>query len=882
MKRFLLTIIIFFVLSVPSFASHIFGGEMIYEYLGPGSSPNTKRYRITLRLFRDNLGGGAPMPGNVFIGVFDFGTKTHYPATQTYYDVPLSNITPVPINVSPCISGTVTGDYSIGSYSLVVDLPDNPEGYICAYETCCRIAGLQNVTPPGGAGGPGSTYVCRIPGINQLPANQQNSSPQFITSLDVVCKESQFAWNFSANDPDGDSLVYSFTAAYDRTIAQNAGNVPPAPPAFISPPDYPLIVNANGYTSIAPLGPLAFINSNSGTISGIAPQAGNYVVGVLIKEYRNGIQISEHRKDFILRVQDCDIPIPILNPRGVTCDGFTLNFQNDDPNPSPLIQTYFWDFGVPWLTNDTSNLIMPSYTYPDTGVYLVKVITNKYLTCTDSATTTVRIYPGFFPGFTAAGSCVTNPFQFTDTTRTNYGTVNTWRWNFGDETTLADTSRLQNPRWTYSTPGIKTATLTVSNSFGCIDTRQITVDVLSRPLITLGFADTLICRNDAIQLNASGTGTFSWTPPVNIINANTATPTVSPTSTQWYYVNLDDNGCINNDSVRVRVVNFVTLQAINDTTICQGDAIQLGATSDGLTFSWTPVANLNNPNIINPIATTINTTTYNVVASIGSCTATDQVVVTTVPYPVAAGGPDQLICYNTSAQLNASIVGISFNWSPTRYLNNPNILNPVSTPPRTTQYILSVYDTLGCPKPGRDTVTVNVNPRVRAYAGRDTVLVINQPLQFNGTGGVNYLWTPSFGLSNPNIYNPVGVYSSGIDSIRYKLVVTDAAGCADSAYVLVRVYQVKPTIFVPTAFTPNGDGLNETVYPISVGIRKINYFSIYNRWGQLVFTTTQDRHGWDGRLSGRLQNSAVFVWMVSAEDYLGTPIFLKGTVALIR
>jgi gliding motility-associated-like protein len=393
---------------------------------------------------------------------------------------------------------------------------------------------------------------------------------------------------------------------------------------------------------------------------------------------------------------------------------------------------------------------------------------------------------------------------------------------------------------------------------------------------------TLICRFDAVQLNASGTGNFSWTPPVNIINANTATPTVNPTSSQWYYVNLNDNGCINNDSVHIRVVNNVTLKAINDTTICQGDAIQLGATSDGLRFSWTPIANLNNPNIINPIAITNTTTTYDVVATIGSCTATDQVVVTTVPYPVAAGGPDQLICYNTSAQLNASIVGISFNWSPTRYLNNPNILNPISTPPRTTQYILSVYDTIGCPKPGRDTITVTVNPKVRAYAGRDTIVVVNQPLQFNGTGGVNYLWSPSTGLTNPNIYNPIGVYGSNIDSVRYKLVVSDGAGCVDSAYVTVRVYQVKPTIFVPTAFTPNGDRLNETVYPISVGIRKINYFSIYNRWGELVFTTTQDRHGWDGRIAGKLQSSAVFVWMVSAVDYLGTPIFLKGTVALIR
>jgi len=98
----------------------------------------------------------------------------------------------------------------------------------------------------------------------------------------------------------------------------------------------------------------------------------------------------------------------------------------------------------------------------------------------------------------------------------------------------------------------------------------------------------LICRPDAVQLNASGTGIFNWTPVTNIINANTATPTVDPVATTWYHVNLNDQECINNDSVRVRVVNFVTLTARADTTICLTDKVQLGAISDGLQFQWTP------------------------------------------------------------------------------------------------------------------------------------------------------------------------------------------------------------------------------------------------------------------------------------------------------
>ena len=189
---------------------------------------------------------------------------------------------------------------------------------------------------------------------------------------------------------------------------------------------------------------------------------------------------------------------------------------------------------------------------------------------------------------------------------------------------------------------------------------------------------------------------------------------------------------------------------------------------------------------------------------------------------------------------------------------------------------------MGCPKPGLDTVIVTVLPRVRAFAGRDTTVVINQPLQFTGSGGINYLWSPGTGLSSTTIFNPVGRYNGSIDTIKYKLVVRDVAGCADSAFVTVRVFKTEPSVFVPTGFTPNGDGLNDLVAPIAVGIQKINYFSIYNRWGQLVFTTTINGKGWDGRIKGALQNSGVFVWLVNAVDYTGKTVFLKGTVALIR
>ncbi|HNR15897.1 MAG TPA: PKD domain-containing protein [Chitinophagaceae bacterium] len=872
MKRFLLAIVTFFVLSAPLYAAHIKGGYFSYEYLGPGSGTNL-RYRITLTVYMICNPSTGQVSNPINFSIFNAGNN------QFIQNVSVSLTNQFNLNKSadePCISGDQQGCYyTIVVYDLpVVELPSTPDGYIVAYQRCCRIMGINNVT---GSGSVGNTFSINIPGTLTGQNAQTNSSPSFLVNdTAVVCGNSFFQYSFQASDINGDSLSYEFCSAY---LGGDAG--PNAAPVTAANPPYISVPYEAPFSGSQPMGPGVTIDPRTGLISGIAPsQLGEYVVCVCVNEYRNGVLIGRTRKELHIRVGDC-VPIEAtLNPQYITCDGFTMSFANN--TPSTDINSYFWDFGVLTATNDTSNVNTPTYTYADTGTYIIKLVTNRNQQCSDSTTAIVKVYPGFFPGFIVTGGCFINPYQFTDTTNTRYGAVNSWRWNFGDLTTIADTSRIQNPQWTYAGPGTKTVSLIVTNSKGCIDTAQVDITVLDKPLITLGFRDTLICRNDVLQLNASGTGTFSWTPLVNITNPTTGTPTVSPVITTWYVVNLNDNGCINTDSVRVRVVNQVTLRAINDTTICQGDAIQLNATSDGLAFNWTPVANLNNPNIINPVAITNNTTVYNVTATIGGCTATDQVIVTTVPYPIADAGTDPTICYNTSAQLDGTVNGSSFTWTPSSYLNNPNILNPVSSPPRTTQYILSAFDTLGCPKPGRDTVLVTVLPRVRAFAGRDTAVVVGQPLQFNGSGGVNYVWSPATGLSSTTIPDPVGVYNSSIDSVRYKLVVTDQAGCADSAFVTVKVFKTIPYVFVPTAFTPNNDGLNDLIRPIAVGIQKINYFSIYNRWGQLVFTTTINGQGWDGRIGGLAQSTNVYVWMVSAIDYTGRPFFQKGTVTLIR
>jgi gliding motility-associated-like protein len=723
--------------------------------------------------------------------------------------------------------------------------------------------------------GTGATYLGSIAGTNTIGSSGHNSSPQFyLRDTALVCQNRNFVLDFSATDPDGDILTYEFCEAYDG--GSSGSPVVTNPP----PPPYPVVPYGGTYSAFSPLGSGVLINASSGIISGLAPAAGSYVIAVCVNEWRNGQIINTHRKDFILKVADCDFVAAELPLSATYCDDFIVSFEN--LTPSALIYAWHWDFGVSGINGDTSNIATPSYTYADTGVYTVKLVVNPGDQCSDSATMKLGVFPGFFPDFTSTGVCVNKPTQFTDLTTTVYGVVSAWRWDFAESSVTNDTSRLRNPVYSYPTTGTKNVQLIVQSSKGCIDTVYKDVTIIDKPVITLPFRDTLICDIDTLGLMASGGGMFSWGPNYNIIAANTANPFVYPKVTTWYKVELDDNGCKNTDSIRVRVTDRVVLNVRSDTTFCAGDGVQLSASTNGLQFNWAPNVNLSNPNILNPFANPPVSTTYRLTASIGKCFATDEVTISVTPYPFVNAGPDVTICYDNPVQLNGFVRASNFYWRPQGSLNNPNILNPIARTRTTTKYILTATDTLGCPKPGYDTVLVTVLPKVNAFAGRDTAIVAGQPLQLFATGGENYLWTPPLGLNNINIANPVARLNGNPDSIRYKVYVRDLDGCLDSATLLVKIFRTNPRIFVPTGFTPNGDGRNDILKPIAVGIEKIEYFRVYNRWGQLVFSTTTNGHGWDGRISGKPQTTNTFVWLVKAVDYTGKSVFEKGTATLIR
>jgi len=880
MKRILLILATFF-LSKTLFAEHITGGEMYYTFTGI-SSTGQYQYRVTLKLYRDCFSAGAQLDAGAAIAIFGKSggnmvwNNSNNLVTRTKVER-LQLGSP-----GACITNAPIVCYEVGYYEFEVSLPASVNGYTIVYQRCCRINGISNLSS---SGSQGATYTADIPGTSSLATAPENNSAKFTgTDTVIVCGGYPFTYSFAAIDADpNDELSYSFCQAYvggGQGGGQGGPNTPaPNPPAA---PPYSSVNYSFPYNSSAPLGANVTIDPITGLISGRAPAEGIYVVTVCVNEIRNGVIIATQRKDLQIKAGGCDIAKAQLDPEYISCDGFTMTFSNN--SNSPLINSYYWEFGDPGsgVANNSSSLQNPTHTYSVAGDYTLKLVTNRNQECSDSTTAIVRVWPGFFPDFISSGVCLNNPVQFVDRTTTNYGVVDTWNWDFGDATTVDDISDIRNPAWTYADTGTKNIRFIVTNSKGCIDTVYKSITMIAKPPITLAFNDTLICVPDNLQLQASGNGIFSWSPLTNIINANTATPTVNPTTTTKYEVQLNLQGCVNTDTVQVRVVNFVTLRAMNDTTICQTDTVQLNILSDGLRHQWTPASTLNDPTLQNPLATPTQTTNYVVLASIGSCTATDNVTITTVPYPVVNAGNDTTICYSTSAQLNGTHDGSSFSWSPVSSLINSNTLTPIAYPAQSTEYTLTSLDNRGCPKPGFDTVLITVLPKIRPFAGNDTLVVVGQPVQLNAEGGVSYLWMPSTGLNDANIKNPIGVYGQETDSIRYSVRVFNEVGCYDSAFVSVIVFKTNPYVFVPSAFTPNGDGRNDVIRPIAVGVQEIKYFRIFNRWGQMIFSTTTNQHGWDGKIGGTPQGSNVFVWMVSAIDYTGKPIFLKGTVTLIR
>ena len=430
-------------------------------------------------------------------------------------------------------------------------------------------------------------------------------------------------------------------------------------------------------------------------------------------------------------------------------------------------------------------------------------------------------------------------------------------------------------------------TIRIRDAAGCIDSIQIPVTQAYPDLVQTNTVTAATCSGGAdgsISISASGgNGPYQY----SLNGANFIASNVYNVRQGNYNVEVkDNNGCtVNSGNIVVTLNNNLVVEAGNNETICEGTSVKLNAvTNRTSTYAWSPSVSIDNVTISDPTVSPTTQTKYIVTATSGICTGKDSLIIFVDPAPIAVAGDDITICFGASATLNASGAA-EYTWTPSTFLSNVNSAQPVSQKPLATiSYYLEVKDSKGCTSLKKDTVTVIVTPAVKLFAGNDSLTVsLNQPVQLNvvqvGDQTVTqYNWTPAYGLSSTIIKNPVATLDR---DITYYVTGKTPADCEGSDTINIKVYR-GPEIYVPTAFTPNGDGRNDVLKAVAVGMKEFRYFKIFDRFGQQVFFTKDFNKGWDGRIKGAMQNTGTYVWIAETVDYRGNIVQRKGATTIVQ
>jgi gliding motility-associated-like protein len=556
-KRFIISIIVLFCVFNAS-ATHIVGGEFEYSYLG-SPSPGLSKYRVVFYLYRDCLNGNPPALKNDEEGSFGIFNNSN----NSFFDRFKLNFSSQAVITTgfsnSCINNAPPVCLNRMKFSFETIVPNNTNGYTILYERCCRNEAV-NIENAGGDK-VGSTFFINI-NTQYGPNNSavfKNYPPQ------IICINNPLIYDNGAIDPDGDSLSYELCSAKD--IPANIGGTNPSNPGpnelvgpqFVTDVPYSFGFNANNPISS---NPAMYIENKTGIIHANPNIQGRFVVTVCCNEWRSGKIINTVRRDFQFEITNCSKAVIANTPTFsqenntyvVQCKGFDVKFFNTSIGGF----SYLWDFGVQGITTDTSSLKEPTFTYPDTGTYKIKLIVNKGSTCPDSIERIVKVYPYFKTDFSFAGLiCPNEPIIFTDLSSGNlYGPI-LWNWNFGDGTTSADQNNIH--RYV-NNGGIYNVSLVSGNGKGCLDTSIKKIDM--KAININATDDTLVLKGEVVGLYVTGASSVQWTPSTYMDDATSLTPKLifPDTGTYYYYVKaLTTEGCTDSDKVKIIVVADIQL-----------------------------------------------------------------------------------------------------------------------------------------------------------------------------------------------------------------------------------------------------------------------------------------------------------------------------------
>jgi gliding motility-associated-like protein len=454
------------------------------------------------------------------------------------------------------------------------------------------------------------------------------------------------------------------------------------------------------------------------------------------------------------------------------------------------------------------------------------------------------------------------------------GDIYTWQLAEG----LSSTN-VSNPKASPSVTADYTVTIT-ENTCNQSETLVTRVAVMPLPTVNAVKSNDIDCRKDRSQLTANGADQYVWTPATALSDPGIFNPVATPASAIQYIVTgTTVNGCSAKDTVNINVYTKPVIVISNDTTICKNSQVQLYVTG-GASYIWSPAPALNNPLISNPVASPlVNTRYYVVIKDAINCEYRDSVEVSVRPEPVFSVNDQGQVCQNGSFQLNAS-GGDIYSWLPAVSLSDAGIPNPVASPSATTDYTVTITENIcNQTKTLTTTLTIIPPPTVSVTKSND-IDCSNDRSQLRATGADQFLWTPATTLSDPVVFNPV---ATPLNTTEYIVEGTNGSGCKGYDTITVKVDNVnKGGYLMPSAFTPNKDGLNDCYGIKYWGVINELEFSIYNRWGERIFFTRNAGQCWDGTYKGTKQNGGVYVYMVKAKTTCESEVFRKGTFVLVR
>jgi gliding motility-associated-like protein len=472
-------------------------------------------------------------------------------------------------------------------------------------------------------------------------------------------------------------------------------------------------------------------------------------------------------------------------------------------------------------------------------------------TCNQPLQLTVQIVPQTTPIFNFATSlCENENLLFPVSTQT--GAFGTWSPAFDNQNTTTYTFTP-----TISTPAV-----------GCPTPAQHTVSIIPSTVPTFSLIDS-ICLNGQLTFPTVSANSISgtWSPAFD--NQNSATYTFTPD-------NSNTATCLVSTQHAMVIIPPVTPNFSFVNSLCEGASFVFPTTSiNSISGTWTPAFN-NQTSATYTFSPDISTV-------LGACASSVNQTITIIPILSPSFNFVDSLCEDAMFNFpDVSIEGITGIWTPT--FNNQATQNYTFTP--SSVGIVSTSQGLRCPQVVNQIMTILANP-IADFTPQYSVLPLYMPttiLENNSSNAYHFIWNFGDGTTNDSIFSPEHTFPEEAGSYLVSLQVSNQIGCMDSTSQDI-VIEHDPVVFIPNAFTPDGDGLNNeftAVFPENMKLASYEMF-IYDRWGELVFYSQDPKQGWDASLAGFDAPDGVYSYLVKYKELGYVNKFqVTGSVVLIR